>query len=185
VSVVTASPDRTDEFARVFSDPIAFRRWYDAVVDRVYQYLHGRCGGDDTLAEELTQQTFIQAVRSWRSFDGRSDSVTWLCAIARNKLADYYRRLDREQRRHLRLIVREIPVVDQHGDDSIEDRDAVLAALQRLPALYRAALVLRYVDGLSVREVASHLKKTEDATDSMIRRAKDQFRSVYSEASDE
>jgi RNA polymerase sigma-70 factor (ECF subfamily) len=183
VIAVTASSDRIDEFARLFSDPVAFRRWYDVTLDRVYGYLHGRCGGDDALAEELTQQTFIQAVRSWKSFDGRSDSVTWLCSIARNKLADHYRRLDREQRRHLRLVVREIPVGDSTIDRSVDDHEAVLSALRTLPALYRAALVLRYVDGLSVREVASHLKKSEVATDSLTRRAKEQFRSAFLEAS--
>jgi RNA polymerase sigma-70 factor, ECF subfamily len=184
VTVAATAADRTNELAGVFADPQAFRRWYDDAVVRVYRYLYGRCGGDTDLAEELTQQTFIQAVRHWRSFDGRSDSVTWVCAIARNKLVDHFRELDRQQRRHLRLVVREIPMVDDGIPTGAEDRELVLAALRDLPALQRAALILRYVDGLSVREVAADLGRSEDATESLIRRAKDAFRARYPEAVD-
>lgn len=150
----------------------------------MYGYLHGRCGGDTDLAEELTQQTFIQAIRHWRTFDGRSDSITWLCAIARNKLTDHHRQLDRQERRRLRLIVREIQMSDGVANQPIEDREEVLAALRCLPPLQRVALVLRFVDGLSVHEVADALGRSEDATESMLRRAKERFRSIYAEGSD-
>ena len=184
MNVAASSVDRSEELAAAFSDPAAFRRWYDDAVERVYRYLHGRCGGDTDLAEELTQQTFVQAIRSWQTFDGRSDSVTWLCSIARNKLVDHYRQVDRQQRRHLRLVVREIAVDGDAREQTVDDREAVLAALNDLPALYRAALVLRYVDELSVRDVATALGRSEDATESLIRRAKDAFRTKYPESFD-
>lgn len=186
MDAVAISVDRAAEVAQAFSDPVAFRRWYDVAVEKVYGYLLGRCGGDASLAEELTQQAFLEAVRHWRSFDGRSDSVTWLCTIARNKLADHFRRLDREERRRLRLTVRQI---DVEGDlpeyTVIEDRERILAALRTLPALHRLALVLRYVDGLSVREVANAVRRSEDATESLIRRARNSFRQAYGEAFDD
>lgn len=184
MNVATAEAARTEQLAAAFADPIAFRRWYDDAVIRVYGYLHGRCGGDADLAEELTQQTFIQAVRHWRTFDGRSDAVTWLCSIARNRLIDHYRQVDRQQRRHLRLVVRELAIDHDGFEGALDDREAVLAALRDLPALHRAALVLRFVDGLSVREVAQALGRSEDATESLIRRAKERFRATYPEASD-
>ena len=153
-----------EELANVFADPAAFRRWYDVAVVRVYGYLYGRCAGDMDLAEELTQQTFLQAVRHWQSYDGRADVVTWLCSIARNKLTDHYRDLDRQHRRQLRLMVREIEMTDIAMDRAVVDREVVLEALRGLPPLQRAALILRYVDGLSVREVAAALDRSEDAT---------------------
>jgi RNA polymerase sigma-70 factor (ECF subfamily) len=181
----TSAPlDRARALADVFSDPVAFRRWYDTAVVRVYAYLYGRCGGDEKLAEELTQQTFIQAIERRHTFEGRSSDMTWLLAIARNKLADHYRRVDREERRHLRLVVREITV--EHGEStwSVEDREAVLAALRGLPALQRAAVVLCYVDGLSVREAAGILKRSESATESLLSRARGRLRSTLSEGWD-
>ena len=68
--------------------------------------------------------------------------------------------------------------------NGLDDREAVLAALNDLPALYRAALVLRYVDELSVRDVATAIGRSEDATESLIRRAKDAFRTKYPESFD-
>ena len=185
VTVTAIAVDRREELARVFADPVAFRRWYDDAVVRVYRYLYGRCGGDSDLAEDITQQTFVQAVRHRQSYDGRADPVTWLCSIARNRLVDHYREIDRQQRRHLRLVVREIPVAGAGTPASVDDREAVISALRDLPALQRAALVLRFVDGLSVREVADALGRSEDATESLIRRAKDAFRAAYPEASDD
>ncbi|MDQ3938740.1 MAG: RNA polymerase sigma factor, partial [Chloroflexota bacterium] len=139
------------------------------------------CGGDQGLAEELTQQTFIQALERQDTFAGRSSDMTWLVAIARNKLADHYRRVDREERRHLRLIVREINVQDGDSTWALEDREVVQAALRGLPALQRAAVVLCYVDGLSVREAAEILKRSESATESLLSRARERLRSTLSE----
>ena len=114
----------TAELADAFGDPVLFRVWYDDAVGRVYGYLFGRCGGDIEVAEEITQQTFVQAIRHWQAFDGRSDAVTWLCSIARNKLADHYRAQDRQRRRHLRLVVRDIGSAAPAPDRAVGERDA-------------------------------------------------------------
>jgi RNA polymerase sigma-70 factor, ECF subfamily len=78
------------DFDALVGDEIAFRAWYDDAMPRVYRYLVPRCSGDHGLAEELTQQAFVEAVRRRQRFGGRSDLVTWLIAIARNKLVDHY-----------------------------------------------------------------------------------------------
>jgi RNA polymerase sigma-70 factor (ECF subfamily) len=184
-SVAGGRSDRARELSEVWSDPDAFRAWYEGAVVKVYRYLFGRTGGDAALTEELTQQTFIQAVRSRDTFDGRADAVTWLCAIGRRKLTDHYRRLEREGRRHLRLVVREIAVSDQGPSIAhIEDRETVFAALRSLPAVQQAALVLHYVDGLTVREVAAELGRSEGAAESLLVRARERFRAAYGALSD-
>ena len=83
----------------IVANQAAFRDWYDHALPRVYRYLFTRCGHDAELAEELTQQTFVEGVRRRAGFDGRSDPVTWLCAIGRHKLVDHYRRSGREAAR--------------------------------------------------------------------------------------
>ena len=97
-------------FAQAFASEADFRAFYDQALPRIYGYLHDRCGGDPMVAEELTQQTFVAAVRERSRFDGRSEPMTWLTAIARHKLADHFRRLEREERRRVRLVAREIQV---------------------------------------------------------------------------
>ena len=173
-------------FAHAFASEAEFRAFYDQALPRIYGYLHDRCGGDDAVAEELTQQTFVAAVRKRSRFDGRSEPMTWLTAIARHKLADHFRRLEREERRRVRLVARQIEI---RPDDPSwirgEDRSAVVRALSALPALQRAVLVLHYTDGLSVREMARELGKSESAIESLMSRAREAFRRTYGAVDDD
>ncbi len=178
-----AVPDRRLELERIFEDEDAFQLWYEVAATRLYAYLFGRCGGDPSLAEELTQQAFLQAVRHRDSYDGRSNPITWLIAIGRNRLIDHLRREEREERRHLRLIVREISA--PHSIEymrSHDERADILAVLRRLPAGQRAALILHHVDDLSVREVGSALHRTEGAVEALLSRGRASFREIYEEA---
>ncbi|MEX1073131.1 MAG: RNA polymerase sigma factor [Chloroflexota bacterium] len=169
--------DQAMRLEAIVTDEATFRAWYDAVLPRVYRYLLSRCGHDVALAEELTQQTFVEAIRRRRQFDGRSDAVTWLCAIGRNKLVDHFRRTGRDQRRQLRLL-------DGGNDPGIsweaaEIRQSVETTLDRLSAEQRLVLVFRYLDGLSVREIAAAIGRSESGTESVLVRAREAFRRAY------
>jgi RNA polymerase sigma-70 factor (ECF subfamily) len=147
----------------------------------VYAYLFGRCGGEAGLAEELTQLTFIDALRHRATYDGRADSITWLIAIGRNRLLDHLRREEREERRRLRLVVREITADDRHVATwrTHEDRDEIVRAMRLLPATQRAALILHHVDGLPVRDVAVAMGRSQTAVESLLSRGRERFRTVY------
>lgn len=177
------SPERRTELQAIFADERRFRPWYDIAARRVYAYLFGRCGGDASLTEELTQLTFIDALRHRDTYDGRADSITWLIAIARNRLLDHLRRQEREERRHLRLVVREID--PQDADEATwqarDERDAILRAMRGLPATQRAALILHHVDGLSVKDVATAMRRSPTAVESLLSRGRERFRTVYEE----
>ena len=162
-------------------DPVAFRHWYDMVLPRVYRYLLAR-SGDSWLAEELTQQTFVEAVRNRRKFDGRSDVVTWLCAIGRHNLVDHYRQTDREAARQQRLNTiraEQDPVLVTH------ERDAIWQALAGLPDEQRLALIFRYLDQMPVRDIAKELDRSEKAVESLLSRAREAFRVAYGGPIDE
>jgi RNA polymerase sigma-70 factor (ECF subfamily) len=177
-TAIDAAP--VDELVAAFADEAAFRAWYERVLPRVYSFLANRCGGAGALAEELTQQTFIEAVRSRGSFDGRSAVVTWLCAIARHKLADHYRRLEREERRRMRIMVSEIrPRGQADPFQATDERDAIERAVAALPAAQRAAFVFRHLDGLSVSEIAAILGRSGSAVESLLARARENFRYEY------
>jgi RNA polymerase sigma-70 factor, ECF subfamily len=167
--------------ARASADERQFRPWYDVAARRVYAYLFGRCGGDAGLAEELTQLTFLDALRRRDTYDGRADAVTWLIAIGRNRLLDHLRRQEREERRRLRLIVREIPPEesDRAAWQTQEDRDDIFRAMRQVPATQRAALILHHVDGLPVRDVALAMGRSQTAVESLLSRGRERFRTVY------
>jgi RNA polymerase sigma-70 factor (ECF subfamily) len=169
-------------FTDLLRSEIAFQAWYERALPRVYGYVYRRCGSSD-LAEDVTQQAFLDAVRRPTQFRADADPVTWVCAIARNRLADHFRRQDREARRRLR--VREIAVDPDVAEWAGHDRrDAIERALRSLPPLQRGAFVYRYLDDLSVREVGRLIGKSEKATESLLARAKDNFRRSYGEAND-
>jgi len=158
------------------ADPIRFRAWYDDALPRVYRYLMARCG-DQSLAEEATQEAFVEAIRARRRFAGRSDLVTWICAIGRNRLADHARRDRRGAARHLRLVEQRA-----HEDNvwrASDEREAVEAALTTLAADQRLSLTLCYLDQLPVREIAGLLHRSESGTESLLSRARDGFRRAY------
>lgn len=180
-----ATSERSADFARVFASEDEFRAFYERTLPRIYGYLVHRCDGDASVAEELTQQTFIDAVRQRHAFDGRADPLTWLTAIARHKLADHYRRRGNEERRRLRLVVKEI-AADNEGRawSRIDEREAIMRALASLATLQRAVLVLHYADGLSVREISGELGKSESSIESLMTRARDAFRRSYVEPTD-
>ena len=177
----TITEGRSD-LSAVFADELAFRAWYERSLPRVYAYLFHRCGRNSELAEELTQQAFVEAVRSGRKFRGQSDATTWVVSIARHRLMDHFRRSDRDARRLGALTERELGRVASVASASSEEPDDIDDALAVLPALQRTALILHYMDRLSVRDVAGAIGKSEAAAASLLARGRDAFRQAYQDA---
>lgn len=171
-----AAPGFTSSIEAVFADDAAFRAWYDYALPRVHRYLFNRCGRDRSLAEELTQETFVEAIRSRRRFVGRDDPLKWVIGIARHRLADHFRRLERQERRVIDLASRgHLDAVQPMSDPD----DELAAAVAALPAMQRAAIVLHYLDDLPVREVARLLNRSEKAVESLLSRGRDTLRRTY------
>lgn len=147
---------------------------YDRALPEVYGYLLPRCGGDRALAEDVTSETFLAAVDAVQRGTVPQLTVAWLVGVARHKLVDHWRRQEREDRR-VQRVAAQPEVVDDPWDARLEVEEAhrVLAGLA---PQHRAALTLRYLDGLSVPEVARHLDRTVHATEALLVRAKAAFR---------
>jgi len=151
---------------------------YDAALPQVYGYLASRCGSA-SVAEDLTAETFLAAVDAVRRDAVPDLTVAWLIGVARHKMVDHWRRQDVE-RRALRAVAG-APGAGSGPDEWDVRLDALVArdVLAELGAHHRSALVLRYLDGLPVREVASHLGRTLGATEVLLVRARAAFRTRY------
>lgn len=176
-----ASRERASGFRTLFDDEQAFRVWYGDAVTRVYGYLYHRTGGMRSVAEELTQETFVDAVRNRNRYDGRSDPLTWVIAIARHKLADHYRQGAREEQRRLKLVSSGPLVAEDDPAAGSERREDILRALRSLPSMQRAALALHYLDELSVRQIAAQLGRSEVSVESLLSRGRAGFRRALAE----
>ena len=151
---------------------------YHLALPQVYGYLLPRCG-NAALAEDLTAETFVAAVGATRQGLVPNVNVAWLVGIARHKLVDYWRRAAREQR-SLALVENDSEGVADPWEEWL-DAEVAHAALSRLPPPQRAALTLRYLDGLPVADVASHLGRSLRATETLLARARAALRRIYVE----
>ena len=154
--------------------PEAVQRLLDTVAPVVYGFLHARVGGD-AAAEDLLQETLLEAVRSAAGYRGDAALSTWMCAIARRRLARHYERERRDEvaRSGLRLVA---DVEAAVSDDELETRDEVVRALGRLSPLHRQVLVLKYLDGQPVERIAEELGRTRVQVQSLLQRARDNLR---------
>lgn len=149
---------------------------YPVALPQVYGYLLPRCGSA-ARAEDITAETFLAAVAAVRQGNASNVNVAWLMGIARHKLVDHWRQLAREQR-SLAAVEENAADVDDPWPEWL-DTQAAHAALARLSVNQRAALTLRYLDGLPVVEVAEHLGRTVHATETLLVRSRIALRRVY------
>ena len=149
---------------------------YDRCLPEVYGYLLARCG-NGSVAEDLTSETFIAAVAGVRRGTVPQLTAAWLIGVARHKLVDHWRR-DAADNRRLRAV--ESGVAEYVDDwDARLDAAVTQQVLAGLATQHRTALVLRYLDGLPVPEVARLITRTVHATEALLVRAKIAFRRAY------
>ncbi|MCR5135188.1 MAG: sigma-70 family RNA polymerase sigma factor [Clostridiales bacterium] len=141
---------------------IAMDDVYREYSNMIFRYLLTLCG-DEHLAEELTQETFYQAVRSADRYDGTCKVTTWLCAIAKNKWKEHLRR-------HPSTVPLEESLLET-GPGVAGAEDAFLSrtgeievhkAIHRLADPVREVVQLRLLGGLSFREIAEVMDRTEE-----------------------
>jgi RNA polymerase sigma-70 factor (ECF subfamily) len=158
-------------------DPDAVRTLLDETGPIVYGFVLARLAGDEAAAEDVLQETFLQAVRSAASFRGEAALSTWLCAIARHVLARHYAGERRQERARSGLVaVGALIGPNDAGVDAAESRQQLMAALGRLPVVHRQVLVLKYLDGRSVGEIATELDRSRVQVQSLLQRARDGLR---------
>ena len=154
--------------------------------DCIYGYVRRRVMPRAELVDDLVQEVFLAAWQGLRQFRGEAGLRPWLLGIARHKVEEYYRRRLRE-------------AVWPENDDGEPmepavfplfeeelDRNAVGASVRRtmdlLPEMYSLALLWRYLEGRSVREMAELTGKTEKAMERLLARARESFRRSWQSA---
>ena len=146
-----------DEGGKIMDENISMDSVYRDYSNMIYKYLLSKTGDED-IAEELTQETFYQAVKSADKFDFSSKVSTWLCAIAKNKLYEYWRKHPKTEEL-TDNIEEHISLEDQYIAD--ESRLEILKAIHNIPEPAREILYLRLFSNLSFKEIGDILGKTE------------------------
>lgn len=154
-------------------DAEAFGQVYDAYVDSIYRYLYYRVGSH-ALAEDLTSETFLRALRRIDSFTWQGKDIgAWFVTIARNLVTDHVK----SSRFKLEVSTADMLDADR-ADDGIEDEvlgrlqsEVLLDAIRRLKPDQQECIVLRFLQGLSVAETAAVLERSDGAVKQLQLRA--------------
>jgi len=154
-------------------DAEAFGELYDRYVTLVYRYVYYRVGGQ-ALAEDLTSETFVRALRRVRTFTWQGkDFGAWLVTIARNLVADHFK----SGRYRLEITTAELlgpEPVEQGPEGAVLARltnGALLEAVRRLGPEQQECIILRFLQDMSVSETAKIMGKNDGAIKALQYRA--------------
>ena len=162
------------EHENAFSNADTFTRLYEQTYLRIFRYIYGLSGGPLQEAEDLTAETYERAWKTRQRFRGDEQAVFgWLLRIARNLAIDLSRRRkvrDVDENFQIELLVDAsvLPEIDVITREQIE---FLWRLLGTLPEDVREMLVLRYMLGWQVRQIAEYLQVNENNVSVRIRRA--------------
>jgi RNA polymerase sigma-70 factor (ECF subfamily) len=165
-----------------------FTELYRAHLRDVYSYAYYRVGNHHD-AEDLTEQTFLQAYRHFERAQRESNGRPlrpWLIRIAHNLAANYYR--DRARRPVTQLEDAAVLTAPHDTETVVEGREEVRQVLEgvaHLPDDRREALIMRFALGMDNREIAGALERSEGATKVLIHRAIKQLEQRLAEDADD
>jgi RNA polymerase sigma-70 factor (ECF subfamily) len=172
-------------------DQRAFDEFFNSYFDRLYRFALVRLRNDPDTAEDIVQQTLCRAIEKLDHFRGEAALFTWLCQICRNTMADMFRSKQYNAGRHVPYedsdeirtaleALSALPTDDpQHSMQDEQVRRLVQVILDHLPRRYGDVLEWKYIQGLSVKEIAARLEVAPKAAESTLNRARAAFRDGF------
>ncbi len=154
-----------------------FGRIYDKYIEKIYRFIFLKIGSEE-IAQDLTSDTFL---KGWKAFQRTEDpknnyqienTQAFLYQIARNSIADHYRRKGK-----IKIVSTEDRVITDFSVDLEKkailssDMNIVRLALNNLSEDYQNVIIWRYLDGFSTAEVAQMMDRSEEATRVLLHRA--------------
>ena len=161
-------------------DPAAERTLYDAHVDRIFRLCWRLADGDDALAREFTQDTFVRAFERLPRFERRSALSTWLHTIAVSVSLNGMRRVRRVRRRETSIegMDAAAPSVPR-ADPAL--RAKLREAIRMLPERYRVVFLMFEVEGYTHGEIGRVLDVAEGTSKARLSRARAKLRAALAE----
>ena len=178
------SPDTEFISAVLRKDRKATAEFVNRCSDWVYPFVYRRLSPYVDMVEDLTQEILIAAWQNLSDFRREASLRGWVLGIAQHKVEDYYRRRIREAALQENDVSAEEPEftirIEEHLDAAAE-RDRVQKIVTRLPEVYGLALIWRYRDGKSLREMSELTGKTEKAIERLLARARGTFKKRWND----
>jgi len=159
-------------------DADAERGLYERHVDRVY-YLAYRMTGDETMAQDITQDTFIKAFDKLDSFRGDSKFSTWLHRIATTVTLNALRKVKKFRLEGPMELADNVGAGTVHAEPDLTEK--LYRAIDSLPERYRTVVVMHDVEGYKHQEIAGALGIEVGTSKAQLSRARAQLREMLSD----
>lgn len=152
----------------------------DCYLPSVWRLVYVRVNRDSHLAEDIVSETVLALLRELSEGKSRiRNPGAWLRTVACNRVSDHFRAVARVQH-YLDEAKQLSPTADEDDSSKIEEleerREEIREVMDQIPEQQRMALEWKYLDKLSVREIAERLHTTEKAAESVLFRARQEFR---------
>lgn len=172
--------DERELIARVRAgEPAAERALYDTHVDRVFRLAY-RMAGDDDLARDFTQETFIRAFARLDTFRGEARLATWLYAIATSVALNGLRKVKRFRTREIGIEAAD-GVVGGTRQAEPDLKTRLHQAIDALPEKYRMVVVLHDIEGYTHEEIAATLDIEVGTSKAQLSRARGKLREALAD----
>lgn len=180
---VSDSDPRLEEKALVermlAGDESAMEELADDYFPALYRFALARLGGDTELTREVVQTTVCKALAKLETFRGEAPLLAWLCACCRNEIRMVFRK---QKRLRTVELDEDLAFGGELPEGALARKETarqVHATLDLLPPRYARALEWKYVERLSVKEIAERLRLGAKAAESLLTRARQAFREGY------
>lgn len=180
---MTTGMDEAKLIQRAKTDKEAFGQLYERYVDKIYSYIYYRTSNERE-AEDLTARVFYRAMQHIENYEDRGYPFSaWLYRIAHNLVANWHR--DHSRRQMFSIENVEQWHVTYEGPEAeaeqIGDREALVAAVQRLPADRQDLLLFKFVEQLTNAEIGAIMDRSEGAIKSLYYRTLQELRAELTE----
>lgn len=178
------APEFVSDERRLVASVLAKERkataeFVEQCADWLYPFLRRRLVPRPEVIEDILQDILLAGWQALPTYRGDSSLQSWILGIARHKIDDYYRRRIREEdiseQEDSAPEPSMVPMLEQQLDSAAQ-QDKVQETLSGMPESYALALIWRYRDERSVREMAQLSGKTEKAMERLLARAREDFR---------
>lgn len=170
-----------------------FKRFFDAYFPRLYRFAIERLSGDHQATQEVVQSTLSRSLLNLDKYRGESALFTWMCSICKNEIYDFQKA--RAKYEQTIILESELPDGDSASlpqEENLPDQPEDLYArdqstriihmiLDSLPADYGNVIEWKYIEGLSLKQIAERLDLSHSATQSILYRARMAFQKHHDE----
>jgi len=168
-------------------DQQAFDEFFESRYPGLYRFALARLDGDDASARDVAQTTVVKAMTHLATYRGEASLSAWLFTICRHEISAFYRRRKRapvpvelvEDDPEIGAALDSLPAGLESPDEALRRKEVVRlvhSVLDRLPSRYGDILEWKYLQGLSVKDIASRLEVGPKAAESLLTRARQAFR---------